>query len=122
MFEERAISIWTYNIETLLAEKLETIMARGTVNTRMRDFLDIHLISNQESFDNAVLKKAFLATSDKRNTAALISDFRIILSAVESDETMKSQWESFKEHSFFVGDLSWEDVMISVKSLAETVL
>ena len=122
MFEERAISLWTYNLETLLAEKLETIMARGTANTRMRDFYDIHVISNQESFDRDVLKKAFLATSDKRNTTIQIPDFRDILSTVESDETMKKQWESFKEDSFFVGDLSWEEVMASVKALAETVI
>ncbi len=122
MFEERAISLWTYNLETLLAEKLETIMARGTANTRMRDFYDIHLISNQESFDRDVLKKAFLATSDKRNTTIQIPDFRNILSAVEADETMKKQWESFKEDSFFVGELSWEEVMASVKALAEIMI
>ena len=65
MFEDRAISLWTYNLETLLAEKLETIMARGTANTRMRDFYDIHVINHQESFDKEVLRKAFLATSEK---------------------------------------------------------
>jgi predicted nucleotidyltransferase component of viral defense system len=59
MFEDRAISLWTYNLETLLAEKLETIMARRPVNTRMRDFYDIHVISRQEPFDSMILKRAF---------------------------------------------------------------
>ena len=122
MFEERAISLWTYNLETLLAEKLETIMARGIANTRMRDFYDIHVIRNQEPFDRAVLKKAFLATSDKRNTTMQISDFKNIFSDVEADETMKKQWERFKEDSFFVGELSWEEVMSSVKALADAVI
>ena len=122
MFEDRAISLWTYNLETLLAEKLETIMARGTANTRMRDFYDIHVISQQEFFDKEVLKKAFIATSEKRDTTVQIPDFREILSSVESDEVMKSQWESFKEDSFFVGELSWEEVMGSVKQIAESVL
>ena len=122
MFEDRAISLWTYNLETLLAEKLETIMARGTANTRMRDFYDIHVISHQEPFDKEVLKKAFIATSEKRDTTVQIPDFREILSSVESDEVMKTQWESFKEDSFFVGELSWTEVMESVKELAEVVL
>ena len=122
MFEDRAISLWTYNLETLLAEKLETIMARGTANTRMRDFYDIHVISHQEYFDKEVLRKAFLATSEKRNTTVQIPDFTNILSSVESDEVMKSQWKSFKEDSFFVGELSWEEVMGSVKQIAESVL
>lgn len=122
MFEDRAISLWTYNLETLLAEKLETIMARGTANTRMRDFYDIHVINHQESFDKEVLRKAFLATSEKRDSTIQIPDFRDILSSVESDEAMQTQWESFKTDSFFVGELSWEDVMESVKELAEAVL
>ena len=63
MFEDRSISIWTYNLETLLGEKLETIMARGTANTRMRDFYDLHVLSTQQQFDPEVLKEAFLATS-----------------------------------------------------------
>lgn len=122
MFEDRAISLWTYNLETLLAEKLETIMVRGTANTRMRDFYDIHVISQQESFDTEMLKKAFLATSEKRDTIAQIPDFRNILSAVESDEAMKRQWERFREDSFFVGDLSWEEVFGSVRQIAEPLL
>ena len=122
MFEDRAIFLWTYNMETLLTEKLETIMARGTANTRMRDFYDIHVISHQETFDRDILKKAFLATSAKRNTTDQIPDFRTILSTVEADDSMRKQWESFREDSFFVGELSWNEVMASVKVLAEDVL
>ena len=66
MFEDRSISIWTYNLETLLGEKLETIMARETANTRMRDFYDIHVLVEQP-IDYKVLYDAFMATSRKRN-------------------------------------------------------
>ena len=88
----------------------------------MRDFYDIHVISQQESFDTEVLKKAFLATSEKRDTMVQIPDFRSILSSVEADEVMKRQWETFKEDYFFVGGLSWENVMGSVKELAAEVI
>ena len=121
MFEERAISIWTYNLETLLAEKLETIMARGTANTRMRDFYDIYAISRQETFSKEVLKKAFLATSTKRNTTGQIFDLQNIIATVASDTTMAAQWENFRAESFFVGELSWNDVMESVQVLALSV-
>lgn len=63
MFEDRSISIWTYNLETLLGEKLETIMARETANTRMRDFYDIHILMSRKAVDYKLLKSAFLATS-----------------------------------------------------------
>ena len=122
MFEEREISLWTYNLETLLAEKLETIMARGTANTRMRDFYDIYVISRQEPYDSTILKSAFLATSSKRNTAVQIPDFKSILSAIESEDIMKRQWENFRKESFFIRELSWAEVMESVKLLVESVL
>lgn len=121
MFEDRSISMWTYNLETLLAEKLETIMARGTVNTRMRDFYDIYTISRQEIFNKEVLKRAFLATSAKRNTARQIPDLKNIIAAVASDDTMALQWENFQKESFFVGELSWNDVIESVKVLSLSV-
>ena len=118
MFEDRAISLWTYNLETLLAEKLETVMARGTANTRMRDFYDIHVISLQEPFDPMVLKEAFLATSSKRNTTDLIPDLNSILETVEDDVVMRQQWENFREESFFIGELTWDEVMGNIKRLA----
>jgi len=122
MFEDRSISLLTYNLETLLAEKMETIMSRGTANTRMRDFYDIYVISRQKSFDQGVLKDAFYATSEKRDTVVQIPDFIDTISSIESDEVMKSQWENFRNDSFFVGELSWTEVMASVRNLAEIIV
>lgn len=61
MFEDRYISLWTYNLETLLGEKMETVMSRGTANTRMRDFYDVHTIVLQEKehLDFEILKRHF---------------------------------------------------------------
>ena len=122
MFEDRSISLLTYNLETLLAEKMETIMSRGTANTRMRDFYDIYVISSQKSFDQDVLKNAFYATSEKRETVAQIPDFMDTISSIESDEVMRLQWENFKNDSFFVSELSWAEVMASVRNLAEIMI
>jgi predicted nucleotidyltransferase component of viral defense system len=122
MFEDRYISLLTYNLETLLAEKMETIMSRATANTRMRDFYDIYVISRQKSFDQDVLKDAFYATSEKRDTVVQIPDFIDIISSIESDEVMKSQWENFKNDSFFVNELSWTEVIESVKDLAAIII
>lgn len=119
MFEDRSISIWTYNLETLLGEKLETIMARETANTRMRDFYDIHILMKQKTVDYKLLKSAFLATSEKRTTSAHIPRFDEILAAVRSDGTMEALWEKYRKENFFVGDLTWEEVNQSVKKLKD---
>ena len=124
MFEERSIPIYTYNIETLLAEKLETVMARGTANTRMRDFYDIHVILEQEKDSIVIenLQKAFLATSQKRDTVHLIPRFYEILDEINQSELMERDWNNFKNNTFFVGDLTWQDVLISTSKLAELTI
>ena len=122
MFENRTIAIWTYNLETLLGEKLETIMARGTANTQMRDFYDLHVLSTQQKFDREILKKAFLATSQKRNTIQQLPDMHDIVQRVAADTEMRSRWENYRKASFYVGMLSWEAVMGSVKQLANIVV
>ena len=122
MFEERTISLWTYNMETLMAEKLETIMARGITNTRMRDFYDIHVIMNQEPLDFDVLQQAFLAASKKRNTNAQIPSLKDIIQTVALDEKMKQQWNKYQENSFFVSDLPWDEIMTSVNELVDRII
>lgn len=124
MFEERSIPIYTYNIETLLAEKLETVMARGTANTRMRNFYDIYVILEQEKDSIVIenLQKAFLATSQKRDTVHLIPRFYEILDEINQSELMERDWNNFKNNSFFVGDLIWQDVLISTSKLAELTI
>lgn len=120
MFEDRTISLWTYNTETLLAEKLETIMARSVANTRMRDFYDIYVITRQMPVDKDVLRRAFLATSEIRNTKRQIPYFKDILITIENDDSMKRLWDNFKKDSVYVGDVSWSDVMASVMQLADS--
>ena len=68
-----------------------------------------------------ILKRAFLATSSKRNTTELIPDFRNILMNVESDDVMRRQWENYRKESFFIGELTWNEVMESVKRLVDSI-
>jgi predicted nucleotidyltransferase component of viral defense system len=120
MFEDRRISLWIYNLETIFGEKLETMMARGTANTRMRDFYDVFVLYRQEK-DNLnieTLIKAFKATSEKRNTTVLIPDLMRILQEVRDDPAMRSNWESYKRNNYYVENLSWDDAMESVMRIA----
>ena len=121
MFEDRTIPLRSYNIETSLAEKLETIIARGAANTRMRDFYDIYLIVQQDRYDAAVVKAALAATSKGRNTDGRIASLARILHSLETDAVLQTQWENYKADSFYVGDISWSTIMESIKLLAEKV-
>ena len=121
MFENRTIPLWTYNIETLLAEKLETILARQTANTRMRDFYDIYVILQDKQYDKQLLKEAFLRTSKARGSDVLIPKFSDILQNVQRDATMAELWEKYVESNYFVSQLRWEEVVIQAKELKEQI-
>ena len=121
MFEDRTISLFTYNVETLLAEKLETIMTRSIANTRLRDFYDIHMFFVEKLFEEEGFKQAFRATCHHRKTEEAIPELPTVLAAVREDESMKRLWANYVRGSFYVDDVSWDDVMDSVERLAKDV-
>ena len=119
MFEQGDINVWSYNLETLLAEKIETILARSTANTRMRDFYDIHILWNYENdyINTNILREAFDATTQKRHTDHLINDAKQILEDIENNTYMKRMWENYRRSNTYVGALEWEDAFEAVKSI-----
>ena len=96
ILEERKIGLWAYNMETLLAEKLETVMTRAEANTRMRDFYDIYILTRQDAIEinPAHLKEAFAATCRKRGSEAVIPSFDEVLESIESLPEMQDAWEN----------------------------
>lgn len=113
MFEDRRISVLTYNLETLLAEKMQTILARGLANTRMRDFYDIYEIMTikAEKVDINTLKEAFDATCRKRQTVFEKEEIGNISEKVERDSELAEMWERYKGANYFVGELDWIEVV-----------
>ncbi|MBR4766334.1 MAG: nucleotidyl transferase AbiEii/AbiGii toxin family protein [Clostridia bacterium] len=122
MFDEVPFNLLSYNIETLLAEKLETIISRGTDNTRMRDFYDIHIITGSVDYDISVLKSAVKATVLKRNSNSAIEHYSQILDEIRHSISMQSVWESYVSGSYFIDKLSWNTVCDSVANLANAAL
>ena len=117
MFEDRSLQIMSYNLETLLAEKLETIMYRGTSNTRMRDFYDIYMLTGKPgiAINDATLYRAFLATSNTRRTTGFIPQFAAILESVESNGEIQKIWNKFCKDNDYVLEHDWHKIIASVK-------
>ena len=117
MFENRSLQIMSYNLETLLAEKLETIMYRGTSNTRMRDFYDIYMLTGKPSIaiNGATLYRAFLATRNTRRTTGFTPQFAAIHESVESNGEMQKIWNKFCNDNDYVLEHDWHKIMASVK-------
>ena len=120
MFVDRKINVLAYNLETVLAEKLETILSRNVVNTRMRDYYDVWLLSNlkKSCIEIPVLNLAFTGTAQKRGTYhELLKNGDSYMDAVCKDIQLKDLWNSYRKKNPYVGELDFEEVMISVHSL-----
>ena len=117
--EDRTIELWAYNLETLLAEKLETIMVRAEANTRMRDFYDIHVLLEQDAvtIDRDTMKAAFYATCNKRGSIELIGTIDDVINKIADDETMRQLWNNYRKTNYYVGALEWEEVIGSARKL-----
>ena len=119
MLEDRSIEIWAYNLETVLAEKLETVVSRATTNTRMRDFYDLHILSqlHGQSIIPADLRAALIATAKKRGTEKYLADAPAAFDEVEADPNMEKLWRAYQKKFSYAADLSWHTVMESIRNL-----
>jgi predicted nucleotidyltransferase component of viral defense system len=123
MLEERSIDIWAYNLETVMAEKLETLISRNIANTRMRDFYDIYILFQLygNTLNTSVLGEALQATAQKRGTGYHLYDAQTIFDEVQNDLYMKKQWKSYQKKFSYAADISWEMVMESARELYKLI-
>lgn len=124
MFEERSIPLLAYNLETVLAEKMETIISRGTLNTRMRDYYDLMILNvvKSDAINYADLAKALEATSRKRNSYELLSDPKHVLEQIKSDAGLMEQWGIYQRKYDYATDYHWEDIVRNIELLFEKLI
>ncbi len=123
LLEDRSINILAYNIETVIAEKLETIIARGIANTRMRDFYDIFILLKLQgnNIDKILLSKAVIGTSEKRGSLSVLSDGDVTLKEVFLSDISYNHWIRYQKKYSYADDISWNDVKDSVLELWNSI-
>ena len=117
IFEDRYIDILTYNTETLLAEKMQTILSRSIANTRLRDYYDVYMVSKTVSYSVNLLVEAFAATCQKRGKVYSRTEAEEILNLIRSDKDMSLRWDGLKENYFFIEPLEWKEVFEVLENL-----
>jgi predicted nucleotidyltransferase component of viral defense system len=124
MFEDRSIEIMTYTPETLISEKVQTILARSIATTRMRDYYDVYEITCNPlvKIDEKLLREAFDATCRKRETMFELAQAQKILKLIMDDVELPVLWDRYKKENFYVGNLEWETVCKTVCRYIETAL
>ena len=123
LLEDRSISLWSYNLETILAEKLQTVLARGILNTRMRDFYDIRMLLDtyEDKVNKAVLKDAFAATCKKRGTDHLQEQAEEIIKIIEADEQLQVLWRAYQKKYSYAADIDYASAISGVRKLMDWI-
>lgn len=124
LLEDRSISVLAYNLETILAEKLETVISRGDQNTRPRDYYDIYILAKLQysNIELNALKAALKATTEKRGSSEVVKAYRKIMNTVRNSEIMQKQWDNYQKDFEYATDIAFVDACDAVVQLVDSII
>lgn len=115
--EEKSYELWAYNVETVLAEKVETILRRGVFNTRPRDFYDAYILATTQPFDRTVFAEALRATARHRGTTEQITDVPGILRSIQQSPELRAMWNKYQKQFGYAQNITYQQILDVVQDL-----
>jgi len=124
LFGNGDISMLTYNIESILAEKLETVLSRNILNTRMRDFYDVYILqkTKKKEFDLKTCNKALLATFKYRGTLELLKDYKKIVLEISKSEYLHNLWNNYSKEYSYANNITFSSVCKCVRKFLDSAM
>ena len=124
LFDNDTINIMTYNYETIIAEKFESIISRNIDNTRMKDYYDLYMFVNLKwnDINKETLRKAIINTSKNRETLSYVENASDYINLIEDDSKLKSLWNNYQKNYEYAKDISFEDTIKSIKIISKIVI
>lgn len=121
MLADKKIPVWSYNLETILAEKFEAVIKRGITGTRIRDFYDIYMLmkTEEEHINKKLLKTAINLTSEHRESLDIIKDWKHILEVLREDKDMKKRWKVYQKTYFYAKDIEYDELLDSIEQVGK---
>lgn len=121
MFDDRKIRVLAYNLETILAEKIETILSRGIANTRPRDFYDVYVLRalQRKKYRPKILSQALDATAKKRGSESTLPQYVPILQSIETDAQMNRFWLKYCEDFPYAKGINFAQVCASIREICD---
>lgn len=120
IFEDgKNIKVWGYNVETILAEKLETILSRGVANTRPRDYYDVYVLQRKKHINVKKLHAALEATVEHRNSLKSLEKINSVLVEIKDNAFLRQQWDRYRKQFSYAKTLEYETVVEAVSQLLE---
>ena len=123
IFDNKKIYIGTYNIETILSEKIETILRRGKYNTRMKDYYDVYffLMKLKKDINIKIFKQAFNNTLRKREAFDYYNDYKQILDLIAEDDRITNYWNTYKKKNKYAENIEFKDIVKILKEFLDSI-
>ena len=119
---ENVIPLRSYPLETVLAEKIETIITRGILNTRPRDFYDVYILTKTQGYNAETLRKAIFATAEHRGTKAIMeAETNNRLAVIENSSELQSQWAKYQKKFPYAKDITYQETVNAVKEVIHEI-
>ena len=124
IFDNETINIMTYNYETIIAEKFESIISRNIDNTRMKDYYDLYMFVNLKwnDINKDTLRKAIINTSKARGSLDYIDNASKYIELIGNDSRLKSLWNSYQNNYEYAKDIEFVDTINAIKVINEIVV
>jgi len=115
--ESIRIHLWGYNIETVMAEKVETILSRGVFSTRPRDYYDIYILGTTQKYDKALFLEALSATAEHRGSKAILSAREDIFENISKSRDLRQMWSKYQKKFPYAHDVTYDAILKVLHSL-----
>ena len=123
IFSKEAIKIMAYPLETILAEKYETIIRRNIATTRMRDFYDLYTLYKlkKDEINYEILKEVIERTLKKRGSWEIMQDYEEIIEDIKEDSYLRSLWDVYLSENKYIEDLTLDKVVGVVRIISNRI-
>lgn len=115
----KSFDLWAYNIETVMAEKIETILRRSVFNTRPRDFYDAYILATTQRFDKKLFLEAIAATAKHRGTEKQIEDVDGIIRNISESRELRDIWNKYRRQFAYAKDIEFDDIVSELLKLMQ---
>lgn len=119
IFEDRSLKIMTYNIESIIAEKFQTVISRGILNSRMKDYYDLYYLLTYKEISKKNLKNAIIRTFEKRETD--INDIDRVLTEIKTSDFIKELWITYSKQHAYANNIEFEQVINVIQKIKEII-
>lgn len=121
IFEDKKIPIMSYTLETVLAEKFQTIITRGLLNTRLKDFYDVYILINTkiDDLNRSNLNEAIKNTFKWRKTNFDLEQFNEVINDLSNDNNINNLWNEYVLKNSYAKNVKFEDTTNALKEIIE---